>query len=195
MFCFYFLFPFSFRKLKTIINAVEESTISVIVTDPHRAWEWEVRSPIFPHVHKEATRSRDPLQLTLRPRSSADISMLENRAEHLGETGLGGVASKTGVWSQAKVDIGVQWSTRVDLVRIGEMIGVTRSAGLGFGLVPKQKRMVRNGTTHKADEDSVICSDGNFPTVIFFDHVVYGSFSVRAERARKSDAFHAIAKE
>jgi hypothetical protein len=89
-------------------DTVGTSTTSIIITDPHCAWEWKVRSPIFSHVHIKPTRSSDLLQFALRPRSSSDISALEHGAEHLRETGLGGILSETCVRSQAKVDIGVQ---------------------------------------------------------------------------------------
>lgn len=72
------------------------------------------------HVHGEAARTGNFLQLTLSARRPAQVIQLPDDLEHRGECDSANPRSQALVWSITKVYVQVGVAIKPDLVRFGE---------------------------------------------------------------------------
>lgn len=72
------------------------------------------------HVHGEAARSRNFLQLALSTRRPAQVIQPPDDLEHRGECDLADPISQALVWPITKVYVQVEVAIKLDFVRFGE---------------------------------------------------------------------------
>lgn len=164
---------------------------------------------IRPHIHTKPARPGDLLQLARRARSASEIVEAADDFQHGGQGDLAGVAAEAGVRAVAVVQVRVEGSVEADGFRIGEVGGFAvgldlrcleeRGSAMLFllingGMFSEHMGRVGEGGTDKATEDLVTWLDADFAPVVV-DGVVDLGFSIGAESAVETDAFHGVVQD